>query len=101
MKDFLKKYPYLFAVPVVLMIAVFFFLTREPEEETVDPALFSTESSIGKTTESSSQEWYVDVKGAVKKTVAIPTIISSVGDAFCCQYFFFFLINANRHLEIL
>ena len=68
MKDFLKKYPYLFAVPVVLMIAVFFFLTREPEEETVDPALFSTESSIGKTTESSSQEWYVDVKGAVKKT---------------------------------
>lgn len=68
MKDFLKKYPYLFAVPVVLMIAVFFFLTREPEQETVDPALFSTESSIGKTTESSSQEWYVDVKGAVKKT---------------------------------
>ena len=68
MKDYLKKYPYLFAVPVVLMIAVFFFLAREPEEETVDPALFSTESSIGKTTESSSQEWYVDVKGAVKKT---------------------------------
>ncbi|OLZ01146.1 hypothetical protein BSQ83_07130 [Enterococcus faecium] len=29
------------------------------------------------------------------------SIISSVGDAFCCQYFFFFLINANRHLEIL
>ncbi|MEQ7305080.1 hypothetical protein ABQE10_19085, partial [Enterococcus avium] len=24
------------------------------------------------------------------------SIISSVGDAFCCQYFFFFLINANR-----
>ena len=31
MKDYLKKYPYLFAVPVVLMIAVFFFLAREPE----------------------------------------------------------------------
>ncbi|MFR3685179.1 MAG: helix-hairpin-helix domain-containing protein [Enterococcus sp.] len=68
MKDYLKKYPYLITVPVVLVIAVFFFLTREPEQETVDPSLFSTESSVKETAESSSQEWYVDVKGAVKKT---------------------------------
>lgn len=68
MKDYLKKYPYLIGVPVFLIIAVFLFLNREPEKETIEPALFSTESSVKETSESSSQEWYVDVKGAVKKT---------------------------------
>lgn len=68
MKDYLKKYPILFALPLVLLPIVFFFLTREPDDEISDPALFPTESSASlDTSESKDQEWYVDVKGAVKK----------------------------------
>ena len=68
MKDYLKKYPILFALPLVLLPIVFFFLTKEPDNEISDPALFSTESSASlDTSESKDQEWYVDVKGAVKK----------------------------------
>ena len=68
MKDYLKKYPILFALPLVLLPIVFFFLTKELDNEISDPALFSTESSASlDTSESKDQEWYVDVKGAVKK----------------------------------
>lgn len=67
MKAYLKKYPYLLAIPIILVILLFFWLTREPEKSEADPALFSTESSLVETTESISQEWYVDVKGAVKR----------------------------------
>lgn len=68
MKDYLKKYPYLFAVPILLIgIVGFFLLNREPDEATVEPALFSTTSSTEPPPSASSQEWYVDVKGAVKK----------------------------------
>lgn len=69
MKEYLRKYPYLIAVPAILAVAVFFFFSRQPEEEVADSTLFSTESSsVMKTSESSNQEWYVDVKGAVNKT---------------------------------
>lgn len=67
MKAYFKKYPYLLAIPIILVILLFFWLTREPEKSEADPALFSTESSLVETTESISQEWYVDVKGAVKR----------------------------------
>ena len=68
MKDYLKKYPYLFAVPILLIgIVGFFLLNRAPEEATVEPELFSTTSSTESPPSASSQEWYVDVKGAVKK----------------------------------
>ncbi|MFQ7236100.1 MAG: helix-hairpin-helix domain-containing protein, partial [Enterococcus hulanensis] len=68
MKEYIKKYPYLLAIPIVLAVVLFFYLTKEPESPAADPALFSTESSITATTESKNQEWFVDVKGAVKKT---------------------------------
>jgi len=68
MKEYVKKYPYLLAIPIVLAAVVFFYLNKEPESQATDPALFSTESSIAATTESKNQEWFVDVKGAVKKT---------------------------------
>lgn len=68
MKEYIRKYPYLLAVPIVLVAVVFFYLTKEPESPAADPALFSTESSMAATTESKNQEWFVDVKGAVKKT---------------------------------
>lgn len=68
MKEYLKKYPYLLAIPVILVAAACFFLLREPEKPAADPMLFSTQSSVQTTKESSQQEWYVDVKGAVKKT---------------------------------
>lgn len=68
MKEYIKKYPYLLAIPIVLAAVVFFYLTKEPESPAADPALFSTESSMAATTESKNQEWFVDVKGAVKKT---------------------------------
>lgn len=68
MKEYLRKYPYLITVPAIMAVIVFFFFSRPTEEETADPALFSTESSsVMKTSESSNQEWYVDVKGAVKR----------------------------------
>lgn len=68
MKEYLRKYPYLITVPAILAVIVFFFFSRPAEDETIDPALFSTESSsVMKTSESSNQEWYVDVKGAVKR----------------------------------
>ena len=67
MKEYLKKYPYLVALPIVLALGIIFFLLREPEEAPVDPAFFSTVSSDTKTSQSSRQDWYVDVKGAVKK----------------------------------
>ena len=68
MKEYIKKYPYLLAIPIVLAVVLFFYLTKEPESLAADPALFSTESSMAATTESKNQEWFVDVKGAVKKT---------------------------------
>ncbi|MBO0412108.1 helix-hairpin-helix domain-containing protein [Enterococcus hulanensis] len=68
MKEYIKKYPYLLAIPIVFAAVAFFYLTKEPESPAADPALFSTESSITATTESKNQEWFVDVKGAVKKT---------------------------------
>ena len=68
MKEYIKKYPYLLAIPIVLAAVVFFYLTKEPESTAADSALFSTESSMAATTESKNQEWFVDVKGAVKKT---------------------------------
>lgn len=69
MKEYLRKYPYLITVPAILAVIVFFFFSRPAEDETTDPALFSTESSsVMETSESSSnQDWYVDVKGAVKR----------------------------------
>lgn len=68
MKEYIKKYPYLLAILVVLAAVAFFYLSKEPESPAADPALFSTESSMAATTESKNQEWFVDVKGAVKKT---------------------------------
>ena len=68
MKEYLKKYPYWLAVPAILAVILFFFFSRTSEEELTDPAVFSSESSRGETSESINQEWYVDVKGAVKKT---------------------------------
>ncbi|MDT2658361.1 helix-hairpin-helix domain-containing protein [Enterococcus hulanensis] len=68
MKEYIKKYPYLLAIPIVLAVVLFFYLNKEPESPAADPALFSTESSMAATTESKNQEWFVDVKGAVKKT---------------------------------
>lgn len=68
MKEYIRKYPYLLAIPVVLAAVAFFYLSKEPESPAADPALFSTESSMAATTESKNQEWFVDVKGAVKKT---------------------------------
>ena len=68
MKAYLKKYPYLIVLPIVLSIVGFFFLTREPEEQEMDPVLFSTTNITKEMNESSSnQDWYVDVKGAVKR----------------------------------
>ncbi|MBO0452723.1 helix-hairpin-helix domain-containing protein [Candidatus Enterococcus murrayae] len=68
MKAYLKKYPYLIVLPIVLAIVGFFFLTREPEEQEMDPVLFSTTNITKETNESSSnQDWYVDVKGEVKR----------------------------------
>lgn len=68
MKEYIRKYPYLLAIPIVLAVVAFFYLSKEPESPAADPALFSTESSMAATTESKNQEWFVDVKGAVKKT---------------------------------
>lgn len=69
MKHYLKKYPYLLGIPVVIIgLFMGFFLLRTPAEETTDPELFSTsESTFQETTNTTEQEWYVDVKGAVKK----------------------------------
>ncbi|MGM0166733.1 competence protein ComEA [Enterococcus sp. AZ135] len=68
MKEYLRKYPYLFLIPVCLTVIIIFFLTKEPEKQEVDPAVFSTETSTTEISEINSQEWYVDVKGAVKRT---------------------------------
>lgn len=70
MKHYLKKYPYLLGIPVVIIgLFIGFFLLRTPAEETTAPELFSTsESTFQETTNTTKQEWYVDVKGAVKKT---------------------------------
>lgn len=67
MKEYLKKYPYWLAVPAILAVILFFFFSRTSEEELTDPAVYSSESSKVETSESINQEWYVDVKGAVKK----------------------------------
>lgn len=69
MKHYLKKYPYLLGLPVIIIgLFMGFFLLRTPAEETTDPELFSTsESTFQETTNTTEQEWYVDVKGAVKK----------------------------------
>ncbi|MGX7203752.1 helix-hairpin-helix domain-containing protein [Enterococcus pingfangensis] len=64
MRAYLKKYPYLIVLPLIAAIAAWFLFKNEPEEE-VDPMIFATSSS--QETKQSSQEWYVDVKGAVKK----------------------------------
>ncbi|EOH79608.1 hypothetical protein UAK_01611, partial [Enterococcus raffinosus ATCC 49464] len=68
MKEYLKKYPYWLAVPAILAVILFFFFSRTSEEELTDPAVYYSESSKVETSESINQEWYVDVKGAVKKT---------------------------------
>ncbi|MDU6523816.1 MAG: helix-hairpin-helix domain-containing protein [Enterococcus sp.] len=70
MKHYLKKYPYLLGIPVVIIgLFMGFFLLRTPAEETTAPELFSTsEITFQETTNTTKQEWYVDVKGAVKKT---------------------------------
>ncbi|MGO3912565.1 helix-hairpin-helix domain-containing protein [Enterococcus viikkiensis] len=70
MQHYLKKYPYLFGLPIVIggLVVAFLFL-RAPAEETTAPELFSTtERALQETTTTTEQEWYVDVKGAVKKT---------------------------------
>ncbi|MEG0373229.1 MAG: helix-hairpin-helix domain-containing protein [Enterococcus sp.] len=70
MQHYLKKYPYLFGLPIVIggLVVAFLFL-RAPAEETTAPELFSTtERTLQETTATTEQEWYVDVKGAVKKT---------------------------------
>ncbi|MDT2828140.1 helix-hairpin-helix domain-containing protein [Enterococcus viikkiensis] len=70
MQHYLKKYPYLFGLPIVIggLVVTFLFL-RAPAEETTAPELFSTtERALQETTTTTEQEWYVDVKGAVKKT---------------------------------
>lgn len=69
MKDYVKKYPYILLAPFVFIAVLFFFIAKEPEEqEAADPSLFSTENSSSvKSTDSSIQDWYVDVKGAVNK----------------------------------
>lgn len=69
MKHYLKKYPYLLGLTVIIIgLFMRFFLLRTPAEETTDPELFSTsESTFQETTNTTEQEWYVDVKGAVKK----------------------------------
>lgn len=64
MRAYLKKYPYLIVLPLIAAIAAWFLFKNEPEEE-VDPMIFATSNS--QETKQSSQEWYVDVKGAVKK----------------------------------
>lgn len=70
MKHYLKKYPYLLAAPIVIIgLFIAFFFLRTPVEETTTPELFSTSESLPQeTTSTIEQEWYVDVKGAVKKT---------------------------------
>ncbi|MGO2638375.1 MAG: helix-hairpin-helix domain-containing protein [Enterococcus viikkiensis] len=70
MQHYLKKYPYLFGLPIVIggLVVAFLFL-RAPAEETTAPELFSTtERALQETTTTTEREWYVDVKGAVKKT---------------------------------
>lgn len=64
MRTYLKKYPYLIVLPLIAALAAWFLFKNEPEEE-VDPMIFATSSS--QETKQSSQEWYVDVKGAVKQ----------------------------------
>lgn len=64
MREYLKKYPYLFAVPLITVLILFLFVQNEPEE--AEPMVFTTQSSVQET-EQSSSEWYVDVKGAVNK----------------------------------
>lgn len=68
MKDYLKKYPYLLLIPVALFGVCFFIFLKE-EETISQPTLFSTSQSVLETTSATvSEEWYVDVKGAVNKT---------------------------------
>lgn len=68
MKDYLKKYPYLLLIPVALF-GVCFFIFQKEEETISQPTLFSTSQSVLETTSATvSEEWYVDVKGAVNKT---------------------------------
>lgn len=68
MKDYLKKYPYLLLIPVALFVVCFFIFQKE-EETISQPTLFSTSQSVLETTSATvSEEWYVDVKGAVNKT---------------------------------
>ena len=64
MREYLKKSPYLFAVPLITVLILFLFVQNEPEE--AEPMVFTTQSSVQET-EQSSSEWYVDVKGAVNK----------------------------------
>lgn len=68
MKDYLKKYPYLLLI-LVALFGVCFFIFQKEEETISQPTLFSTSQSVLETTSATvSEEWYVDVKGAVNKT---------------------------------
>ncbi|WP_338206837.1 hypothetical protein [Enterococcus faecium] len=94
----------LFWIPFIIMTSAFFYLFKRPNKYlllSACPMIYFIHKIRGFYYYDSGISLFCYEIGLLASAIFFGSIISSVGDAFCCQYFFFFLINANRHLEIL